>query len=87
MDRLDGLIFSGGPDIDPAVYGHPRHPQLGPDVDRISDEYELALLAIGSLLRRITRASTLEVNSYHHQSVDRLGRGLEICAVALALAA
>ena len=45
LDRLDGLVFSGGPDLDPATYGHARHPQLGPDVDRVSDEYELALLA------------------------------------------
>jgi putative glutamine amidotransferase len=44
LDRLDGLLFSGGPDLDPAVYGHTRHPQLGPDVDRDCDEYELALL-------------------------------------------
>ena len=43
LDRLDGLLFSGGPDLDPAVYGHARHPQLGPDVDRVCDEYELAL--------------------------------------------
>jgi putative glutamine amidotransferase len=45
LDRLDGLVFSGGPDLDPATYRQARHPQLGPDVDRISDEYELALLA------------------------------------------
>ncbi|MET0769376.1 MAG: gamma-glutamyl-gamma-aminobutyrate hydrolase family protein [Solirubrobacteraceae bacterium] len=137
VDRLDGLIFSGGPDIDPAVYGQLRHPRLGPDVDRVSDEYELALLraagerglpvlgicrgmqalnvsrggtlhqhlpdrtvlghdqgsasfepahrvsvAIGSLLHRLAGAATLDVNSFHHQAVDRLGRGLEICAVA-----
>jgi putative glutamine amidotransferase len=44
LDRVDGLLFSGGPDLDPAVYGQDRHPQLGPDVDRVSDEYELALL-------------------------------------------
>ena len=44
LDRLDGLLFSGGPDLDPATYGHERHPLLGPDVDRVSDEYELALL-------------------------------------------
>jgi putative glutamine amidotransferase len=25
LDRLDGLVFSGGPDIDPAVYGQERH--------------------------------------------------------------
>ena len=44
LDRVDGLVFSGGPDLDPAAYGQDRHPRLGPDVDRDSDEYELALL-------------------------------------------
>ena len=44
LDRLDGLLFSGGPDLDPATYGQLPHPLLGPDVDRVSDEYELALL-------------------------------------------
>ena len=44
LDRVDGLLFSGGPDLDPAVYGQAPHPELGPDVDRVSDEYELALL-------------------------------------------
>jgi len=44
LDRLDGLLFSGGPDLDPATYGHERHPLLGADVDRVGDEYELALL-------------------------------------------
>ena len=137
LDRLDGLVFSGGPDLDPAVYGHERHPQLGPDVDHLSDEYELALLAGaaqrdlpmlgicrgmqalnvsrggtlhqhlpdrtdtdhnqahspfrpvhdvsvagGSLLHRLTGTDRLEVNSYHHQAVDRLGTGLQVCAVA-----
>ena len=43
LDRLDGLVFSGGPDLDPATYGHDRHPRLGPDVDLAADEYELAL--------------------------------------------
>ena len=45
LDRLDGLLVSGGPDLDPALYGQERHPALGPDVDRVSDEYEQALLA------------------------------------------
>ena len=45
LDRLDGLLFSGGPDFDPATYGQTRHPELGPEVDRVADEYELALLA------------------------------------------
>jgi len=137
LDRLDGLLVSGGPDLDPALYGQARHPQLGPEVDRVSDDYEQALLlgaaerdlpllgicrglqalnvsrggtlhqhlpdrstlehdqghasfepahdvavASGSLLHRLTGDTTVAVNSYHHQAVDRLGRGLEICAVA-----
>jgi putative glutamine amidotransferase len=137
LDRLDGLVFSGGPDIDPAAYGQARHPQLGPDVDRDGDEYELAMLAgaaerdlpvlaicrgmqalnvsrggtlhqhlpdrtplehnqsyasfepahavsvaAGSLLHRLTGATTLEVNSYHHQAVERVGAGLSVAAVA-----
>src|SRR5688572_15583047 len=48
VERLDGLILSGGPDLDPGVYGHAPHPQLGPDVDRVSDEYELALLRLAA---------------------------------------
>ena len=36
--------MSGGPDLDPAVYGQERHPLLGPDVDLVADEYEQALL-------------------------------------------
>jgi putative glutamine amidotransferase len=137
LDRLDGLVFSGGPDLDPAVYGHAPHPQLGPDVDRAGDEYELAMhagaaerdlpvlaicrgmqalnvsrggtlhqhlpdltslehnqsqrpfapthavaVAPGSALHRLTGADVLGVNSYHHQAIDRLGTGLEVCATA-----
>jgi putative glutamine amidotransferase len=44
LDRMDGLLFSGGPDLDPATYGRLPHPELGPNVDRHADEYELGLL-------------------------------------------
>ena len=44
LDRVDGLLVSGGPDLDPAVYGQEADPRLGPDVERVSDEYEQALL-------------------------------------------
>jgi putative glutamine amidotransferase len=126
LDRMDGLLFSGGPDLDPATYGHERHAMLGPDVDRLSDEYELALLreatardlpmlAIcrgmqalnvsrggtlhqhlpghrqiepatatthtvhvdpGTRLAALVGTDPLRVNSFHHQAVEELGRGL-----------
>jgi putative glutamine amidotransferase len=42
LERLDGVLLSGGIDVDPALYGRPRHPKLG-RVDRARDEFELAL--------------------------------------------
>lgn len=42
LERVDGLLLSGGVDVDPALYGRPRHPKLG-RVDRERDEFELAL--------------------------------------------
>ena len=132
LDRLDGLLVSGGPDLDPAVYGQAPHPLLGPDVDRVADEYEQSLLLAaaerdlpvlgicrglqalnvsrggtlhqhipdhlqsreaydpehlvsvggGSLLHWLTDRDGLAVNSFHHQAADRVGAGLEVCALA-----
>jgi putative glutamine amidotransferase len=42
LDRLDGLIFSGGGDIDPALYHSPGHPTVYL-VDPERDTFELAL--------------------------------------------
>ncbi len=42
LDRLDGVLLSGGGDLDPALYGQARHERLG-RVDRARDEFELAL--------------------------------------------
>jgi len=44
LDGLDGLILTGGLDVQPELYGAPRHPLTDPaGADR--DEWELALLA------------------------------------------
>ncbi len=52
VDGLDGLIITGGRDVDPAAYGSERHPATDEPVDdsRTRDAFELALLQ--SALRR-----------------------------------
>lgn len=42
VQRVDGVVFSGGADIDPAYFDQPPHPQLGA-VDPQRDAFELAL--------------------------------------------
>ncbi len=39
-------------------------------------------VSAGSPLHQLTGHRRLAVNSFHHQAVDRLGHGLEICARA-----
>ncbi|GAY16695.1 gamma-glutamyl-gamma-aminobutyrate hydrolase [Mycobacterium sp. shizuoka-1] len=44
LDGIDGLIITGGRDVDPAAYGHDAHPNTDqPDSDR--DAWEFALVA------------------------------------------
>ena len=42
LDRLDGVLLSGGVDVDPVLYGQAPHPRLG-RVSRRRDDFELAL--------------------------------------------
>ncbi len=42
LEGLDGLLLTGGEDVDPEHYGHVPHPALG-DVDPIRDAFELAI--------------------------------------------
>jgi putative glutamine amidotransferase len=133
--RIDGLVVSGGPDVEPARYGAEPHQETGPPA-RERDAWELALiraaLAAGKPLLGICRGMQLlnvalggtlvqhlpeevghgghcgppgvfavhevtavpgtrlgailpeavSVPTYHHQAVDRLGRGLLACAHA-----
>ena len=44
LDVVDGLVLSGGEDVDPSRYGAEPHPELGP-VNGARDDTELALLA------------------------------------------
>ena len=62
LDRVDGLLLSGGPDIDPAAYGQPAHRCLGPTEPRL-DAFELALARVadrrGTPLLAICRGAQL----------------------------
>jgi putative glutamine amidotransferase len=132
LDRLDGVCLSGGPDLDPDVYGAvERHAELGPtepaldafelELAREADARGLPILGIcrgaqalnvarggtlhqhlpghrqtepatatthtvhvepGSRLAGIVGTGVLRVNSFHHQAVDVLGRGLHAVAHA-----
>lgn len=44
VDRLDGVLFTGGDDLDPALYGETYHPNAEP-VDPDRQRFELALMA------------------------------------------
>ncbi len=143
MAQVQGLVLTGGGDVDPARYGEPRHEktdavseerdQLEVGAVEIALETGLPVLAIcrgmqvlnvalggslhqdipselatginhaqtsgdaphersdathgvtveeGSLLAEVLGASALDVNSMHHQSVNRIGRGLRPVAWA-----
>ncbi len=82
LDGLDGLVITGGRDIDPACYGQPPHPRTDqPAADR--DAWEFALL--GAALNRklpvlgICRgAQALNValgGTLHQHLPDVTGRG------------
>jgi putative glutamine amidotransferase len=71
LDRLDALLVSGGPDIDPALYGSRPHAHLGPieheadplelELVRIADAREMPILAIcrGMQLVNVARGGRL----------------------------
>ena len=44
ISHLDGLVLSGGADLDPGSYGAPAHDQLG-EIEPERDEWELSLYA------------------------------------------
>jgi putative glutamine amidotransferase len=47
LARLDGLVLSGGPDLDPSAYGADPHPDLGPnEPDLDAFEYAVTMEAL-----------------------------------------
>jgi putative glutamine amidotransferase len=139
LDRLDGLLLSGGTDLDPGYYGERPVHELGPTIPE-RDAWEMALLGLairrrmpifgicrgmqilnvalggalyqdlpsqhgadilehcreapkwhpvhearvrrGSWLRDLTGGRPVKVNSYHHQGIKILGKGLRASAIS-----
>jgi len=46
MAGLDGLLLTGGGDVDPSKYGEPRHDKFSAAVEPGRDEFELALVTL-----------------------------------------
>src|SRR5208282_1176661 len=44
VDLLDGILFTGGNDLDPSIFGQTRHAKAVP-IDPARQKFELALLA------------------------------------------
>jgi putative glutamine amidotransferase len=134
--EMDGIVFTGGADIQPARYGKQAEERLCTEIDEERDqkEFEIAEIAErestpvlgicrglqllnvhrggtlitdletfggamhkkvegndtrhtvkvepGSYLKRILREATGEINSAHHQAVERIGEGLVASARA-----
>ncbi len=134
--RVDGLLLTGGDDVDPALYGSSDPARESKGVDRSRDEFEFDLIRIAledempilgvcrgmqvmnvalggtlhtdlqskgfenhsgtkeravlhrvdiganSLLSGLAGGLEQEVNSFHHQGVDALGKGLMAVAHA-----
>lgn len=80
VDLLDGILFSGGDDLDPRLYGEAYHPNACP-IDPARQRFEVALLAeverrrtpalgicLGSQLMNVYRGGSL------HQFLPELPR-------------
>ena len=55
LGRFDGLLLMGGADVDPALYGQPRHDRTY-GVDRRNDDFEIALCQAAAILELPTLA-------------------------------
>ncbi|HEV2814885.1 MAG TPA: gamma-glutamyl-gamma-aminobutyrate hydrolase family protein [Solirubrobacteraceae bacterium] len=82
LERVDGVVLSGGPDIHPCLYGEDEHPELGP-VDIGLDRFELGfvrralerdlpLLGIcrGAELMNVARGGTLLQHIDGHRQAE-----------------
>jgi putative glutamine amidotransferase len=83
LDRLDGLVLSGGPDLAPAAYGAKPHVELGstePDLDAF--EYAMARealrleLPILGICRGVQTLNVARGGTLHQHLPDVVGDGI-----------
>jgi putative glutamine amidotransferase len=82
LDRLSGIVLSGGPDLHPSAYGHDEHPDLGPtepDLDRFeislvrrADARRLPTLGVcrGAQVLNVARGGTLHQHLPGHRQTE-----------------
>jgi putative glutamine amidotransferase len=70
---LGGTLIQDIPSQRPSDIGHDQS-------DRRTERVHAVSIEKGSQLARIVNASTITTNSSHHQSVDRVGKGLRVTA-------
>ena len=86
LEDLDGIILTGGYDVDPAHYGEEAHPRTY-GVSPVRDEFELALLAAarraripvlgicrGAQLLAVASGTTLDQHISDREDLDPHGR-------------
>lgn len=76
LAELDGLVLTGGPDVNPDFYGERPHPRLKPAL-RERDEFEIAIVRAASAERlpvlaicRGTQVANVALGGTLHQDVD-----------------
>ena len=74
--QLMNVYFRGSLIFDIEQIRNVNHKKIAPDEDRL---HKVNIIK-DSLLFEIVKKESVTVNSSHHQSVDRLGEGLMICA-------
>jgi gamma-glutamyl-gamma-aminobutyrate hydrolase PuuD len=77
LDKLDGLILTGGGDVDPHWYGEARE-ERGQSPAAFHD----VQVAAGTALAAAVGVDRMRVNALHHQAVRGLGQRLRPAAVA-----
>jgi putative glutamine amidotransferase len=82
LSRLDGLVLSGGGDLEPAIYGAARDPACGPaNPDRDNAEIALARLALAAdlpvlgICRGLQVINVVRGGTLHQHLPDLLGHG------------